>query len=213
MKSNILIIEDHYFVREAIETCVKEIDNDCNILKSSSLNEAMACLKNTSAEFKIITDLDLSDSYGFNTVKNIFNINRKFDIMIFTAHNDFELQSYFMKMGVMGYVTKNKTVDEVKASIKMFLNGEKIFDPIAYVTNSDLLEIKYLRINKLSKKEKDILKYFSEGNSIDNISNILSLSQITLNQYISNIVKKLNCKNRYTAVMEYQFMKKYGFIQ
>ena len=95
----------------------------------------------------------------------------------------------------------------------MFLNGEKIFDPIAYVTNSDLLEIKYLRINKLSKKEKDILKYFSEGNSIDNISNILSLSQITLNQYISNIVKKLNCKNRYTAVMEYQFMKKYGFIQ
>ena len=70
-----------------------------------------------------------------------------------------------------------------------------------------------IRINKLSKKEKDILKYFSEGNSIDNISNILSLSQITLNQYISNIVKKLNCKNRYTAVMEYQFMKKYGFIQ
>jgi len=70
MTHNVMVIEDHYFVRSAIEIFLKELNIGINVIGSSNLNESLLYVKNISYPIKIISDLDLTDSIGVNTVKS-----------------------------------------------------------------------------------------------------------------------------------------------
>ena len=51
----------------------------------------------------------------------------------------------------------------------------------------------------MTEHEKEILKMISTGNSNRDISERLHLSEGTVRNYISNILNKLECKNRTEA--------------
>lgn len=212
MTHNVIVIEDHYFVRSAIEIFLKELNIGINVIGSSNLNESLLFLKNISYPIKIISDLDLTDSRGVNTVKSILEINENFEILVFSAHDDIELQSYLKKIGVKGFLNKNKSVYDVKNSLKLFLRGESIFDPIVSLTSCENLETMEKRIRSLSGRQIAILKEFSYGVPLSTIANNRKISEVTLQQYLSEIVSKMKCKNRYDVIRSFRNLEKFGFV-
>lgn len=212
MTRTVMIIEDHYFVRFAIENLLKDIKKDINIISAANLKDATDMLKNIKNDIHIISDLDLSDSCGFNTIKNILKINKNNKILVMSANDDIEFQCYLKKYGIYGYITKNKSMDDIIGYLDNFLEGDRVFDPIVNLSSCEKLEIKYSRIKSLSFKQLSILREFSQGKSLNDIAIDKKLNVSTLNNYISDIIMKLRCKNRYQASTEYKYLSKFGFV-
>lgn len=54
----------------------------------------------------------------------------------------------------------------------------------------------------LTNREKEIFELLVLNKSTDEISNNLSISQKTVRNHISNVMQKLNVKNRSIAILE-----------
>ena len=78
-------------------------------------------------------------------------------------------------------------------TINNVLAGNKEYSP-------ELMENIFTNHNPLSNQEKILLAKVKEGLSNKEISSDLYLSEGTIRNYISNILTKLNCKNRTEAV-------------
>lgn len=54
----------------------------------------------------------------------------------------------------------------------------------------------------LTNREKEIFELLVLNKSTDEISNYLGISQKTVRNHISNVIQKLNVKNRSIAILE-----------
>ena len=98
-----------------------------------------------------------------------------------------------IKNNVDAYVLKDRSIDELMKTISNVLAGHKEYSP-------ELMENIFNSHNPLTNQEKIILIKIKEGLSNKEIANELFLSEGTIRNYISNILTKLNCKNRTEAV-------------
>ena len=108
----------------------------------------------------------------------------------------FKRAGYFeraIKNNVDAYVLKDRSIDELMKTINNVLAGNKEYSP-------ELMENIFTNHNPLSNQEKILLAKVKEGLSNKEISSELYLSEGTIRNYISNILTKLNCKNRTEAV-------------
>lgn len=98
-----------------------------------------------------------------------------------------------IKNNVDAYVLKDRSIDELMKTINNVLAGNKEYSP-------ELMENIFNSHNQLTNQEKIILLKIKEGLPNKEIANELFLSEGTIRNYISNILTKLNCKNRTEAV-------------
>ena len=75
--------------------------------------------------------------------------------------------------------------------------------------HSSLFSVRKLPI-KITKREKEILNYICEGHSNVEISNILNISERTVEGHRANLIKKTGCKNSACLAI---FAIKYGLFQ
>ena len=108
----------------------------------------------------------------------------------------FKRVGYFeraIKSNVDAYVLKDRSIEELMATIENVLAGHKEYSP-------ELMENIFMNHNPLSKQETLLLKKVKHGLSNKEIAAELFLSEGTTRNYISNILTKLDCKNRTEAV-------------
>ncbi|WP_442588770.1 LuxR C-terminal-related transcriptional regulator [Pedobacter sp. AW31-3R] len=92
-----------------------------------------------------------------------------------------------------------------------------MLDPVHHITskvNRVMEEINFLRNNnnsflKLTKREKEVLKYTALGKNSGEIAALLCISSTTADTHRRNIRSKLNLKNNYEAV---KFAQAYSLI-
>ena len=79
--------------------------------------------------------------------------------------------------------------------------------PLEFITQKSLmsLEEKNVQIKPpaheiLTQRETEVLKSLAEGNSYQEIANILFISHETVKQHLKNIYRKLGVKNKIQAI-------------
>lgn len=105
----------------------------------------------------------------------VFLIRKNKDLEI--QHKNTELQNYLLKIEEL----KNKEIDNK-------------------VDFTELNTLQKLDEYKLSKREKEVLKYISRGLSNTEIANKMFVSNNTIKTHISHIYSKLDVKNRIQAI-------------
>ena len=56
--------------------------------------------------------------------------------------------------------------------------------------------------NILTKREKAVFELLVQNKTTREIANILGISEKTVRNHISNVIQKLDCKNRSCAILE-----------
>lgn len=103
------------------------------------------------------------------------------------------------KAGVRGYLLKDSPIEELVASIRLIVNGRRIYAP-------ELVDVAFddYRENPLTKRENDVLRLVAEGKTTKEIAKELFLTNGTVRNYISTIFEKLEVSNRIEAVSLYK---------
>ena len=188
----LLIAEDQSMLRDAMATLLLMEDTIDEVLQAKNGKEAMDILDGSSVDVAIL-DIEMPEATGLDVLEFIRNKGISCKVIIVTT---FKRAGYFeraIKNNVDAYVLKDRSIDELMKTINNVLAGNKEYSP-------ELMENIFTNHNPLSNQEKILLAKVKEGLSNKEISSELYLSAGTIRNYFSNILTKLNCKNRTEAV-------------
>ena len=188
----LLIAEDQSMLRDAMATLLSMQDSVENVLQAKNGKEAIDLISTNNIDVAIL-DVEMPEATGLDVLEYIRSNNIDCKVVIVTT---FKRMGYFeraIKNNVDAYVLKDRSIDELMKTISTVLAGHKEYSP-------ELMENIFNSHNPLTNQEKIILIKIKEGLSNKEIANELFLSEGTIRNYISNILTKLNCKNRTEAV-------------
>ena len=188
----LLIAEDQSMLRDAMATLLSMQDSVESVLQAKNGKEAIDLISTNDIDVAIL-DVEMPEATGLDVLEYIRSNNIHCKVVIVTT---FKRMGYFeraIKNNVDAYVLKDRSIDELMKTISNVLAGHKEYSP-------ELMENIFNSHNPLTNQEKIILIKIKEGLSNKEIANELFLSEGTIRNYISNILTKLNCKNRTEVV-------------
>ncbi|MEZ7727310.1 response regulator transcription factor [Gemella sp. 27098_8_155] len=188
----LLIAEDQSMLRDAMATLLSMQDSVESVLQAKNGKEAIDLISTNNIDVAIL-DVEMPEATGLEVLEYTRSNNIHCKVVIVTT---FKRMGYFeraIKNNVDAYVLKDRSIDELMETINNVLAGHKEYSP-------ELMENIFNSHNPLTNQEKIILIKIKEGLSNKEIANALFLSEGTIRNYISNILTKLNCKNRTEAV-------------
>ncbi|RDI41860.1 response regulator transcription factor [Falsibacillus pallidus] len=139
-----------------------------------------------------LMDIEMPGKTGLEVAEELAMRGSNSKIIILTT---FARPGYFeraVKTGVHGYLLKDSEIDELAEAIRKCVKGKRIFSP--ELTFNVIREE-----NPLTAKEQEILRYAALGKTTKEITSELYLSSGTVRNYISEILQKLDAKNRTEA--------------
>ena len=167
-------------------------------------NIEQAVSKNTQDEtllyhfyFQIFNAYQSHSNFAKVLIKEQFT---KIKVIILTTFNDKEYIQDALSYGAFGYMLKDSSHEVIYEGIKTAYMGNMVVHPevankILYKSN-DGHRFKELKKYNFSEKELQIIKYIAEGLSNKEISDKVYLSEGTIKNNITNILSKLNLRDR-----------------
>ncbi|MBI2729261.1 MAG: response regulator transcription factor [Sphingobacteriales bacterium] len=197
-KIKLLIIEDHTMVREMWKVVLNaQVDFEI-IAECGSVKETEEMLNNKIFPDVIMLDINLAGDSGINLVPILQLQLPRAKILAVSMHNLVSIAKRIMSLGAFGYVTKNSTNEELFEAIRTVNAGKKfICREIKELLASQLMGTEELSpiINKLSKREIQVIHFLKEGKSSRDIAEELKISLRTVEVHRYNILRKLKLKN------------------
>jgi len=199
MKKKILIVDDHALVREGISALLR-MQEDMEVLGEAA-NGKEAIEKTVQLRPDIILmDIAMPGLGGIETTFEIKKLYPDIKILILSQHDDSEYIGRLIKAGVSGYILKHALGTDLLSAIRAVARGEFYLYPsiASQVINGYLgkKEISDDIYEKLTDREKQIIKLLAEGNTAKEIANLLDISVKTVIAHQTNIYEKLNIHSR-----------------
>lgn len=201
----ILIIDDHPIVAEGISRLI-----------SSDSNNVCTCIENVSQIREIadkdafdlcITDLELKNENGFSAIEYITDNMPKCKILIYTMHEEPWVIAKLSEYKINGAVSKNDRIKDVTTAIQEIKNGKKYFsESFSGLFKVSSLIMPYSKVPELSKREIEVLTLISKGLNTPEISEILFISQNTVQTYRKRLLDKFEAKNVAELVCKWKDM-------
>lgn len=197
----VMIADDQVIVREGLKK-ILSLDNELEVVCEAS--NGYEVLENLSKHIVdiILMDVRMPKMDGIKCSNLVKKDYPNIKIIILTTFNEDDYIFDGIESGISGYLLKDSEIDYIIKSIKEAFNNKMMFDPsvtpklINALSNKNSKPNKAEILNLLTAREKDIVKLVIDGKSNNEISNILFISEGTVKNYISKILKKLNLQRR-----------------
>ena len=203
MSIKIMIVDDHAMIREGIKRLL-EYDGSMEVIaEASDGNECLSILKNTKPDV-LLLDINMPGKNGIEVLKEIREKNMNLKVLILTVHNEVEYLLKAIDIGVEGYILKDSESAELKRAITSILQGDDYIQPsLIPALNANLMtrDIDKERLERLTKRELEVLIEMASGVFNRDIAKNLNISERTVKNHISNIFKKIEVADRTQAAV------------
>lgn len=188
----LLIIDDHPIVAEGIKA-IAEQQGDIVCQHAACTQELEQAITSCTFDFCII-DLEIPGTNGFELIKLLRDRIHECKILIYTMHEEPWVISKLSHLKIHGAVSKNSSLQELDTAIKEIKKGHKYFCK-AFSELDQTLPASICQAPELSKREKEVLNYLSEGFSTPEIAERMFLSTNTIQTYRKRLMEKLEARN------------------
>ena len=213
--NQIAIVDKEELFREGIKNIFESEDTIQIIQECNSLDELQLYNENNLPNI-ILIELGTTPLTTLQSIANTLQLNPKLKFLILTDITDNFYVEESLKLGAVGYLLKRTNVQTIKEAILHIGNGGYYLDPkVTHFIVKDYQLLNKLKQEKafdsknsytpcllLTNRECDILQLITDGNSNAEMATILSISDKTINNHLSNILKKLEVTNRTAAVVK-----------
>lgn len=190
---SIAIADDHKIFAEGIRSVLKEVSWLQWFGEAHTALQALRLYEEKTPEV-LLLDYHLPDGKGLEVAEEILKKHPKAIILMLSMENDNDLIYQCKIAGVRGYLIKNLSSDELVTAIEEAVAGNAVF-----MWSIDKTPPLQKQTDVLSKREKEIVHWISNGLTSQEIAEKLYLSSYTVDTHRRNILRKLELKN--TAMM------------
>lgn len=192
----IVIAEDQGMMLGALGSLIG-MEEDMEVVGMARNGEEAITLVKEQKPDVCIMDIEMPVKTGLDAAEILKDYPCK--IIILTT---FARSGYFeraRRAGVRGYLLKDSPIEELVASIRLIMDGRRIYAPeLVDIAFEDHTE------NPLTTREGEVLRLVAEGKTTKEIASELFLTAGTVRNYISTIFEKLEVSNRIEAISRYK---------
>lgn len=201
-KITILLVDDHRLLRESWSDMLNSDDRFHVMGDTGDGAEAIELVKSLKPGI-VLMDLNMSPVDGFEITRQICADKCSFRVIGLSICNNIFSVKRLLALGAMGYLTKNSSREEMLTAIVEVSNGtryicEEIKSILSQQSFADNDQVSL--INSLSKREIEIVQHLKKGLSSKEIALLLDVGFKTVELHRSNILRKLNLKNRASLI-------------
>ena len=201
-KTRLLIADDHAVVRDGIRLVLRKSPDYAIVAEAEDGEMAVEYAQKYKPDV-VIMDISMPKLNGMEATAIMKKHNPDIKIVILTVHETEEYVYEILRAGADGYVLKSAGKKEILTALKTAMSGEKFLSP--GVTNilidgfskrpheqePDPKKVSVQPVDKLTKRETEVLRYIANGNTNRQIAEILFLSIRTVNTHRTNLMQKL----------------------
>ncbi|MCR3757727.1 response regulator transcription factor [Clostridium felsineum] len=198
----VMIADDQTIVREGLKK-ILSLDDSIEVLCEAENGYEVIENLNKHIVDVILMDVRMPKLDGIKTTKLVKKQYPKVKIIILTTFDEDNYIFDGIKNGISGYLLKDSEIDYILKSIKEAYEDKMMFDPVVTSKLVNALNLsnktnkkENILLDSLTEREKEITKLVVNGNSNKQISEILFISEGTVKNCISKILKKLNLERR-----------------
>ena len=193
----VILVEDHHLIRQGIRLILEQAD-DIEVVAEAANGQDGVDLTRKLAPNVMIADLNMPRLSGIQVAEQICGLGLPTRIIILSAHSDDILVQQAFHHGVKGYLLKTSLTDELLLAIRTVYRGETFLcarlaqqlrtgHPAARAAAE-----KSCPFDRLSPREREVLKLVAEGCTNRAIATALHLSIKTVEKHRASLMAKLD---------------------
>ena len=211
-KIRIVLTDDHTLFRQGIRTLLSA-ESDLEIVgEAANGTEAVERVTELRPDL-VLMDIGMPGLSSFEATRQIKKIRPDTKILFLTMYDDEDYLVQCMEVGASGYVLKDSPAQQLLAAIRDVHKGGSYLSPrmLSQLVDDFRSRIKTAhrqpRFATLTTREKEILKFLAEGDSVKEIASGLNLSVKTVEAHKFNLMRKLDIHNK-AHLVQYAIQKK-----
>lgn len=203
---SVLIADDQELIRESLELIIS-LDPRFQFVGSAKDGREVAELAQKLRPDVILMDIRMPEINGLECVKLIKQKDSSIKIIILTTFDDDQYVYEAVKYGADGFLLKGISKNDLLSSIATVHSGgtivdphtaQKIFSLFSRLANTPFRSLQEPdeAFKSLTPQELRIMQLIGKGCSNKEIMSEVNFSEGTVRNYISNILKKLDLRDR-----------------
>ncbi len=200
----VMIVDDHGMVRFGLRGYIETVACLKVVAEASTGEEALATLENMPVDV-VLMDLVLPGMSGAEATHQITKLYPQVRVIILTSFLDEAHVLPAIRAGATGYLLKDIAPDDLAKAIIATAKGQSILHPqVMAQLATNLVKPNQAAedlIASLSDRERDVLRLLTLGLQNQEIATELSVSENTVRTHISNILTKLDVRDRTQAAL------------
>lgn len=194
----LLIVDDDALIRESLSILLG-LDEAIEVVGTASNGQEGYELCTKLKPDIVLMDVRMPIMDGVLGTKLIKSSFQEIKVVILTTFKDDEYIKEALKNGAQGYILKNQASDSIIDSLKAVMKGNMVFEKeVAETIASRIMYENKSNLNdfNMTEREIDILRLIGEGLSNREIASKLYLGEGTIRNYITNLLEKLELRDR-----------------
>ncbi|HEX5408579.1 MAG TPA: response regulator transcription factor [Gemmatimonadaceae bacterium] len=211
----VVLVDDHAVVRAGLKAILAGARDIEVVGEAENGRDAIALIERLAPDVAVM-DLSMPDLDGADATARIVASELQTRILILTMHAEDDYLVPLLSAGAAGFLMKSAADRELLDAVRTVARGEVYVRPAAAsllarnLTRKDPLQSDRDRFERLTEREREVLRYTAQGHSAPEIGEKLHISPKTVDTYKQRIHEKLGLAHRTEYV---QFALRLGLLQ
>lgn len=206
MNIKIIIADDQKIIRQSLKLIIEESNHDIEVIATVSNGKQAYEYCCQQLPDIILMDVSMPECNGIEATKLIKTKFPQVNILILTSYEDDAVAYEAIQNGADGYLSKDIGKDELILSIlstaaglgviqRDILHTVSVGNKYHTTAGKNHIEVNGIPVN-LTDRQIDIIKMIVDGYDNKQISSELFIAEGTVKNTITEIISKLQCKDR-----------------
>ena len=203
----VLIVDDHPVFRDGLRQCLEARKTVHVLATAGGGDEMWQALRAHARPQIVLMDVEMPGEGGVELTRALRERHPEIRVVMLTAHSDSERVFAALKAGAAGYLLKNVSPEEIRATVERAATGEpmlsgEIAGRVLREFEREREEDRYReQLAGLTAREEEILKLLATGDSNREIGKRLFISEQTVKNHVASIFRKLQVNDRTKAAL------------
>lgn len=198
----IALCDDQALVLRGLSSLLADLGVEI-ALECSDAERLLAALPQRPVDL-IVSDIRMPGLGGIGLIRTLRERGDATPVILLTTFDDPGLMMQAVDAGAQGFLLKDASPEDLKAAIQRVAAGETLLQPVSLgpVRAAWTGETVADSAVRLTERERSILRLVAGGYSNKEIGRSLHLSEGTVKNYVSELLVKLDCRDRTHAVLK-----------
>ncbi len=207
MTIRIALVDDQTLVREGIRGLLALSDKVSVVAEGSDGADVPAIVADAAPDV-FLMDIRMPQVNGIEAIRALRDSGTATPVIILTTFDDHELVMDGIAAGATGFLLKDVSLEKLIETIESVHAGGTVIQPVLSETLLAGVRDKGLPFDSLDEpealtpRETEVLRLMAAGYSNREISKLLSKSEGTIKNHVSNVLAKFGVRDRTRAVLK-----------
>lgn len=199
----IALVDDQALVLKGLSALLHGLDGIEVALEADDGASLLAGLNQRPVDV-IVSDIRMPGIGGIELIGRLRAAGDATPVILLTTFDDSALMLAAVEAGAQGFLLKDASPEDLSEAIRRVASGSTLLQPVSLGPLRALRQAEAPSIARLhlTERETSILRLVAGGYSNKEIGRSLHLSEGTVKNYISDILVKLDCRDRTHAVLK-----------